>query len=107
MRRDSVVSRDLPGLQDLDVVPTALEDIARAVAARTERAPSAPSAAMTARCFDADVMIRQAGARSTGAPTIVRALPPGALNAEGRVELRGAARAQARTARSRRAAARW
>jgi hypothetical protein len=33
MRRDSVRSRDLPGLRDLDIVPTALEDIALAVAA--------------------------------------------------------------------------
>jgi hypothetical protein len=27
MRRDNVSSRDLPGLWDLDVAPTALEDV--------------------------------------------------------------------------------
>jgi uncharacterized protein YbjT (DUF2867 family) len=32
MRRDNVASRDLPGLWDLDVAPTAIEDVVRAVA---------------------------------------------------------------------------
>ncbi len=40
MRRDNVASGGLPGLRDLDIAPTALEDVVPAVAARGRGRPT-------------------------------------------------------------------